>query len=172
MRTQRTAESNSLSRPPLFFDMEQFLTVATFNERAPADRLANHLREAGFNADVFDESDAQKWLLLNIEPRAHMRVRVDKDNGDRAIELLQKWEREGSDLMRDAVKCPQCGSSRIEYPQFSRRTLMSAFPAALAAAGWIEKQCYCEACAFTWDPTPKPPPKLDILNWPEGTRVP
>lgn len=151
--------------------MDQYLTIATFNDREPADRIANRLREAGFNADVFDESAAQKWLLLNISPKAHMRVRVDKDDGERAMEQLRQWDGQDS-AMSEAVKCPQCSSSRIEYPQFSRRTLMSAFPAALAAAGVIEKDYYCEACSFTWNPDEKAEPKRDILGWEEGTSVP
>ncbi|MHA3770671.1 hypothetical protein ACXR0O_03935 [Verrucomicrobiota bacterium sgz303538] len=151
--------------------MEQFLTVATFNEREPADRIANRLRAAGFNADVFDESDAQRFLMLNLEPRAHMRVRVDKDEGDRAILLLDEWDK-ADGAMHDAVRCPQCGSSRIEYPQFSRRTLMSAFPAAAAAMGLVEREFYCENCQFTWPAEVKEQPKLDVLNWPEGTKVP
>ena len=151
--------------------MEQSLTVATFNDRAPADRLCARLREAGFNADVFDESGAQKWLLLNLKPLAQMRVRVAKEEGDRALETLKQWQA-ADGAMNEAVRCPQCGSSRIEYPQFSRRTLMSALPAAAAAAGLIEKQFYCEACGFTWESEPKPQPELDVLNWPKGTRAP
>jgi len=151
--------------------MDQYLTIASFNEREPADRLTERLIGAGFKADVFDESAAQKWLLLNLKPRAHMRVRVPKDDGNRALEQLREWDA-ADGAMHDAVRCPQCSSSRIEYPQFSRRTLMSAFPAAAAAAGIIERQYFCEACGFTWDGEPKPQPKLDVLNWPEGTRVP
>ena len=145
--------------------MEQSLTVATFNDRAPADRLCVRLIEAGFKADLFDESSAQKWLLLNLTPKAHMRVRVPREEGDRALAQLKEWDGAES-VLKEAVRCPQCASSRIEYPQFSRRTLMSALPAAAAAAGLIERQFYCEACGFTWDAEPKPEPNLDVLNWP------
>ena len=148
--------------------MEQLLTIATFNERAPADVLTNRLRDAGFNADVFDESNAQKWLMLNLDPHAHMRVRVPKDDGDRAIDLLKAWDA-ADGAMREAVRCPQCASSRIEYPQFSRRTLMSAVPAAAAAVGLIEREYYCEACGFTWPEEVKVRPETDILNWPKET---
>src|SRR5947209_13778453 len=113
--------------------MEEFMTVATFNDREPADRLTTRLREAGFNADLFDETQAQKWLLLNLKPRAHMRVRVLKQESERAMQKLREWNA-ADGAMRDAVTCPQCHSSRIEFPQFSRRTLMSALPAAAAAA--------------------------------------
>jgi rubredoxin len=144
--------------------MEEYLTIATFNERAPADLLTTRLREAGFNADVFDESQAQKWLLLNLKPRAHMRVRVLKEEGDRALQTLAEWDK-AEGVLRDSVRCPQCGSSRIEYPQFSRRTLMSALPAAAAAVGIIEREYYCEACGYTWEAEPKPQKELDVLNW-------
>jgi hypothetical protein len=151
--------------------MDQYLTVATFNAQEPAERLVARLRAAHFDADLFDESQAQKWLLLSLTPHAHMRVRVPKQEGDRALQTLRDWDAVDGAL-RDAVQCPQCRSSRIEYPQFSRRTLMGALPVAAAAAGMIERQYYCEACGFTWDANPKPEPELDVLNWPKGTRVP
>src|SRR3954463_11374575 len=151
--------------------MEEFLTIATFNDRTPADRLTTRLRAAGFNADVFDESQAQKWLLLNLTPRAHMRVRVLKEEGDRALKTLNEWDT-ADGAMRESVRCPQCRSSRIEYPQFSRRTLMSALPAAAAAAGIIDRQYYCEACGNTWEAEPKPPAELDVLNWPRQSKFP
>ncbi len=149
--------------------MEEFLTVATFNERAPADVLTARLREAGFHADVFDESQAQKWLLLSLTPRAHMRVRVLKEEGDRALQTLAEWDK-ADGAMRDSVRCPQCRSSRIEYPQFSRRTLMSALPAAAAAVGIIDREYYCEACGYTWEAEPKPKKDLDVLNWETKTK--
>src|SRR3954469_14158231 len=151
--------------------MEEFITIATFNDRAPADRLTARLREAGYNADMFDESQAQKWLLLNLKPKAHMRVRVLKQESDRAVQTITEWDKADGALSA-AVRCPQCHSSRIEYPQFSRRTLMSALPAAAAAAGIIERQYYCEACGYTWETDPKPPREMDVLNWPKGTKVP
>jgi rubredoxin len=151
--------------------MEKTFTVATFNDRVPADALTARLRGAGFDADLFDESSAQKWLMLNLKPRAHMRVRVPNVEGERALQTLREWP-DSAVLLKDAVHCPQCQSSRVEFPQFSRRTLMSALPAAAAAAGLIEQQYFCEACGYTWDPNPKTPETLDVLNWPQGTKVP
>src|ERR1700761_103334 len=147
--------------------MDEALTIAAFDSRQHADQLTSRLRASGFDADVFDESAAQKWLLLNLTPRAHMRVRVPKEEGERALKQIHEWDAEDSALAQ-AVRCPQCASSRIEYPQFSRRTLMSAFPAAAAAAGIIEKMFYCESCGFTWEADPKPAPEMDVLNWPKG----
>lgn len=151
--------------------MEQLITVATFNERDPADTIASLLRDVGCDAEVYDESHEQKWKLFNLHPRAHMRVRVHSHDEARAQALLKEWERREPAMAR-AVHCPECGSSRIEFPQFSRRTLMGALPAALAATGVIAQEYYCEGCHFTWPAETKPEPELDILNWPKGTRVP
>lgn len=151
--------------------MEQPITVATFNEREPAEHIAARLRDAGFAAEVYDESNEQKWKLFNLHPRAHMRVRVHASEEENALARLEEW-RHHEPALHQAVKCPECGSSKIEFPQFSRKTLMGALPAALAATGVIAQEFYCEACHFTWPAEPKAEPELDILNWPKGTRVP
>ncbi|HEX8296534.1 MAG TPA: hypothetical protein VF593_09560 [Chthoniobacteraceae bacterium] len=147
--------------------MEQLITVATFNERTPAEGLAERLRAEGFVAEVYDESNEQKWKLFNLTPRAHLRVRVQTEHEDAAIKFLRSIEDDAN--LAQAVKCPDCGSSRIEFPQFSRRTIMGALPAALAATGLIEQDFYCGACHFTWPAeAPKAEPENDILNWPKS----
>src|SRR5437879_7591006 len=119
--------------------MEQLITVATFNERAPADLIAARLRDAGLAAEVYDESHEQKWKLYNFHPRAHMRVRVHSTEENRALALMDEWQ--GTEpALSQSIKCPECGSSRIEFPQFSRRTIMGALPAALAATGVIAQE--------------------------------
>ena len=151
--------------------MEQLITVATFNEREPAETIAARLRTAGLEAEVYDESHEQKWKLFNLHPRAHMRVRVHTAGEERALALLA--EAKGSEpALEHAVVCPECGSSRIEFPQFSRKTLLGALPAVLAATGVIAQEFYCESCSFTWPVKAEVAPDLDILNWPKGTKVP
>jgi len=151
--------------------MEQNITVATFNDRAPAEKIAQRLRDLGLHADLYDESNEQKWKLFNLDPRAHMRVRVHTSEEERAHALVKEWhETEGA--LADAVHCPECGSSKIEFPQFSRRTLMGALPAALAATGVIDKEYYCEDCHFTWPDEVKLEPVLDALNWPKNLSLP
>ena len=145
--------------------MEHLITVATFNEHAPAETIAERLRGLDFHADLYDESNEQKWKLFNLHPRAHMRVRVHASEAERTHALLKEWhETEGA--LAEAVHCPECGSSKIEFPQFSRRTLMGALPAALAATGVIAQEYYCEDCHFTWPDEVKVAADLDVLNWP------
>jgi hypothetical protein len=144
--------------------MPEFISIAVFNERDPAEKLAIRLRETGYEAEVFDESLEQKWHLMQIRPRGHMRVRVPETQRERALQQLQQWSGDG--LLAGAVRCPECGSTQVEYPQFSRRTIMGALPAIAAAAGMIERDYYCEACHYTWPADPPPPePERDRLNW-------
>ena len=151
--------------------MAQVTTVASFNETAPAENLASRLRDAGFQAEVRDESGEQKWKLYNLDPKAHIRVVVNEEQTPQAEAALRQWDSTDGALS-SAVRCPECGSSRVEYPQFSRRTIMGAFPAALAAAGVIERDFYCDSCHYTWPAEPpSPEPELDPLGWPKKSEV-
>ncbi|HEX5177057.1 MAG TPA: SPOR domain-containing protein [Chthoniobacteraceae bacterium] len=146
--------------------MAEFISIAAFNDRTPAEQLAERLRAAGYESEVFDESMEQKWHLMQLRPHAHMRVRVAESESERALQQVAEWSKQG--LFPDAIRCPECGSTRVEYPQFSRRTILGSLPAIAAATGMIERDYYCEACHYTWPAEPeKPGPELDRLNWPK-----
>jgi hypothetical protein len=144
--------------------LEQLITVATFNDHEPAAALCHRLEDAGIPSQVFDESTTQRiWFLT--KPKAYLRVRVDKDNEERATRLIKEWDKTDH-VMQNAICCPECGSSRVEYPQYSRRTAMTFFFAILNVLHIIPRQYYCRSCHFTWAAEPEPPkPDLDILNW-------
>ncbi len=147
--------------------MDTLTKLAAFNEKQSAEALVARLRDSGIEADIHDESNQQKWQLWNMTPLAHLHVRVSVDQEAGAHKLLGEWTAaEGTNL--GAVRCPDCGSFKVEYPQFSRKTLLGALPSAMAAAGVIERGYYCESCHFTWPAeAPKAGPELDILNWPK-----
>jgi hypothetical protein len=147
--------------------MESLVKIAAFNELQAAQAVAARLDAEGIAAVVHDESGQQKWQLWNLTPYAHLLVQVPGDHEDRARDLLKTWAA-GDASSLGAVRCPECASFNIEYPQFSRKTLLGALPAAMATAGLVEKEFYCQDCHFTWPAEPPPPqPELDILNWPK-----
>ena len=147
------------------------MTIASFNETAPAEVLATRLREAGFAAEVRDESQEQKWKLYNLHPKAHIRVVIEEGRAAEAEAAMRQWH-DVDGALAAAIRCPECGSARIEYPQFSRKTIMGAFPAALAAAGVIERDFYCESCHYTWPAEPPAvEPELDPLGWPKKSEA-
>jgi hypothetical protein len=150
--------------------MEQIITVATFNAREPAEALKDRLDKEGLHTDVLDESSTQALFFMSREHRAHMRVQVRKEEYEGALRLIQGWETDG--VMLEAVRCPQCGSSRVEFPQFSRKTAGSMLFALLAAAHLIPREYYCEDCQFTWPDKVQPEVERDALNWPRQSKVP
>ena len=150
--------------------MEQTITVATFNESAPAEALKDRLDKAGYHAEVTDESGAQSIFFMSRQHRAQMRVQVRKEEYETAKNLIREWEPDGA--MAQAVRCPQCGSSRVEYPQFSRRTGASLFFAFLSMLHLIPREYYCEDCQFTWPDKVEPTIDRDALNWPRKSKVP
>jgi hypothetical protein len=150
--------------------MEQILTVATFNERAPAETLKDRLIDAGFHADLQDDSGSQAVFFLSRHPRAHMHVNVRKEEYERAKGVSKQWESEGT--LGPAVRCPQCGGSRIEYPQWSRRTMESFFFSLLSAAHLWPREYFCEDCQFTWPDKVTVQPERDALNWPRESKMP
>jgi hypothetical protein len=149
--------------------MKQLITVATFNDRKPAEVLEQRLEDAGVHVEIFDESSLQSSIFLAKKPLAQIRLRVDKTDLDRTEKLLKEWNAiDGA--MREAVHCPECGSSRIEYPQFTRKFWLPSVVAFFCRLGLFDAEFYCEDCHFTWPPEEAPKPDLDKLNWPTKGR--
>jgi hypothetical protein len=145
--------------------MAQLMTVVSFSEMAPAEHVSGRLRDAGFYSEIRDESGEQKWLLLHRTPRYQMRVLVPEEQAEAATAKLLEWAKT-EPLLAGAARCPECGSFRVEFGQFSRRTIMGALPAVAAATGVIERDFYCESCHYTWPAEPpEPEPERDVLNW-------
>ena len=150
--------------------MEQTMTVATFNDPVPAELLKDRFIAAGLHAELVDESGVQALLFMSPRPRAHMRVRVRKEEYESGKRLTAEWESQG--VMQEAVRCPQCGGSRVEYPQWSRRTLESLFFGFLSLIHLVPREYFCEDCQFTWPDKVAPTVQRDALNWPRESKVP
>ena len=118
--------------------MDTLTKLAAFNEKQPAEALVARLQGSGIDADIHDESSQQKWQLWSLTPLAHLHVRVGVDREANARKLLEQWAAEDGTSL-GAVRCPECGSFGVEYPQFSRKTIVGALPSALAAAGVIDR---------------------------------
>jgi hypothetical protein len=146
------------------------MTIASFDERDKADHLRERLEKAGIPCEVFDESRLQKYSFLS-KPHAAVKLRVDADDFDEARRLLAGLDAV-EDALHDAVRCPQCGSSRVEYPQFTRKFVTPTFVEIFCFLHLMEREFYCEDCQFTWPdhPVKMPPPwdgsgELDILGF-------
>ena len=125
------------------------VTIATFNEQPKAKHLKERLQAAGLKADLINEGHLQKAVFMS-KPQANVKVMVDEKDFSKAQELLVQWEASDPEI-GSAIKCPQCGSSRIEYPQMTRKFLTPAVTSVLFALKIFPKEFYCEVCHFTWN---------------------
>ena len=84
------------------------------------------------------------------KPQANVKVQVDDDDFERAQQFMVEWEASDPDIASAIIRCPQCGSSRIQYPQLTRKAITPAMASLLFALRIFPKEFYCEDCHFTW----------------------
>lgn len=125
------------------------ISVALFNDRSKAEPIQRRLREAGIPAEIHEELRHQKlWMARRAD--CGVRLEVPANQFERAEDMLTDWDARDSAL-RDAIHCPECGSLRVDYPQFTRKSLLTNLAMGIAAnLGVVEKDYYCEECHFTW----------------------
>lgn len=139
-------------------------TVATFNDIEKAEEVKNRLVAAGISAEVYDESKLQKFWFLS-KPLAADKVIVDVKDFDKARLALQAADAEDH-ILQGEVRCPQCGSADIEYPQFTRKFMTTTLVEVLCFLHVIDKTFYCQKCQHTWPASVDLRQKTDVLNWP------
>src|SRR6266699_4474664 len=125
------------------------VTIATFNEPAKAKRLKERFQQAGLRVDIHNEGHLQQVAFMS-RPQANAKVRIEDNDFERAQELMVEWEASDPDITAAIIRCPQCGSSQIEYPQLTRKFLTPAMASVLFALKIFQKEFYCENCHFTW----------------------
>ena len=125
------------------------VTVATFHERPTAEVFRDYLERKGMEANVQDERKLQRFWFL-ARPAAGVHVRVPREELGLGQELLGEWEATVPKAYR-SIHCPSCGSSRVQYPQMTRKFILPTLIAHLLVLLRImERECYCEDCHYTW----------------------
>lgn len=146
------------------------VNLASFNETDKAEAVKNRLEQAGIHAEVYDESKLQKFWFMS-EPLAGKKIRVDERDFDRAKEVLDALDAK-DDILHYAVRCPDCGSPRIEYPAATRKfigpTLVEIFA---TSTHIVDKEFYCENCQHTWTDKTHLEKETDVLGWPVKKEV-
>jgi hypothetical protein len=125
------------------------IPVALFSDRAEAELVRQRLAELGFEASLSEGTGLTKpWL---ISDRAGcVRVEVPAQQFNKAEQFLIEWDAaEGAP--RQAIRCPECGSFRVDYPQYAKHSLLTNLTMGLMAQlHFIEREFYCDDCHFTW----------------------
>jgi predicted Zn-ribbon and HTH transcriptional regulator len=137
---------------------EIMVTIATFNEPSKAKHLKKRLQEAGLKADVHSEGHLRQVAFMS-EPQANAKVMVNEEDFVAANKFMVEWEASDPEV-GSAIRCPQCKSPRIEYPQLTRKFITPWLASVLFAVRIFPKEFYCQDCHFTWgkdgDPLPQP----------------
>ena len=129
--------------------------IARFKNRASAELVQQDLTRAGISAEVHDELGLAKlWFVT--KRRAGARLEVPGERVGDAERLLRVRDAEFG--LPDVVRCPECSSLRVDFPQFTQKSLFTNLAIGLVAElGLVERQYYCEECHCMWNrPDPKP----------------
>src|SRR5437764_13226470 len=106
------------------------ISIAIFPNRAGAEPIRDRLVQSGIQAELHDELRLEKlWFVT--KPAAGVRIEVPAHQFERAWQLLREWDVAGA--LRDAIRCPECKSLRVDYPQFTRKSLLTNVVMGLAA---------------------------------------
>jgi hypothetical protein len=125
------------------------MVVALFGNRAKAEPVQQRLVVGGFEAEIHDELRLEKlWFVP--KHGGGVRVEVPAKDYERACHMLLESDAKDG-LLREAIRCPECRSCRVDYPQFTRKSFIpNLVLGALATVGGVEKQFYCQDCHSTW----------------------
>jgi hypothetical protein len=125
------------------------IPVALFKNRSVAEPIQTRLAEAGVAAEIHDDPHFERLWFVS-RPKAPVRLEVPANQFEHGEQLLVDWDAKDGAL-HDAIHCPECQSLLVEYPQMTRRSVLTNVAMGLAAEfGLIEKQYYCRECQFTW----------------------
>ncbi len=130
--------------------------IALFMDLAAADFLRAQLVQAGVRAELHAEPlVARLWFVSKRDGGVRLEVPVNESAV--AERLLHKWD-SCTGLLQMAIRCPECGSLRVDFPQFTEKSIFTNLVmGVISELGLIEREYYCEDCHDTWDkPSPKP----------------
>lgn len=130
------------------------INLATMDRMREADLLADKLAERAINTRVHDEADMQRFLFLT-KPKAHYILQVPEDAYSEAVTVIQQLQEVNDPICEHIFSCPECGSLAVEYPQFTRKFLITPLLLEWAASlGLYAKKFYCRKCHAMWPPAP------------------
>ena len=128
---------------------QPWVNVAIFKDVSDAQMLEMDLKDKGFETRTYNDKLLQCLLFL-CPPHATIRVQVRGNDFNNVTYILDN-EPATSDLLQRAIRCPSCGSLRVQYPQMTRRFLL---PTLLLHLGIIFRvivhEAYCESCHWLW----------------------
>jgi hypothetical protein len=135
--------------PPVTPATPVWVDLATFDLVTDARHFKGLLVEEGFPAQLHDERKLQRYWFA-AKPKAGIHVAVHEQDLEPIRRRIAEQPAVRAAYQR-AILCPECQSSRVQYPQMTRKNVLPTILAKfLVAIGAMEHKCYCEDCHFTW----------------------
>jgi hypothetical protein len=126
-----------------------WMPVVMVGDRAKAEPVRQRLQQAGLAPRIDERPPLSRLWWLGKQSQC-VRVEVVANQFEEAENTLLQWDGEEG-LLREAIRCPECGSLRVEYPQYARRSLLTNLAMGiLARLGAIDWEYYCDDCHYTW----------------------
>jgi hypothetical protein len=114
------------------------ISIALFSRHSDADLIQRRLTDSGIPSQLAD-----------CKGMTGTRLEVPADQFERTYTLLQKWDTDAG--IAGAIRCPECNSFRVDYPQYTHKSaLPNLLIGLLANIGAMRKEFYCYDCHFTW----------------------
>ncbi len=108
------------------------LGLATFHRPGEAEKLKAYLLKKGIEAEIKDERRLQRFWF-HVPQKAGIHVMVCKYQMEAARQLLESHYAEGT-VLKKAIRCPACSSTRVQFPAITRKNLLPALAAHLLQA--------------------------------------
>jgi hypothetical protein len=132
------------------------IRIALFMDEAGAEPVRRRLVRAGIPAEIhYEPSVARLWFVS--KRGGGIRLEVPANHSERSSRLLLEWDTVDG-LLHSAIRCPECRSLRVDFPQFTEKSLFTNLVMGLIAVlRLVEREYYCESCHCMWlKPSTKP----------------
>ncbi len=147
LKTSTPGLNNSITIPSR--SRRPWSTVAVFEDAGGGRLLETDLTNKGFAARSYDDKVLRTFLFLR-PPDATVQVQV-RANDFETVAYFLDHNPAMSALLQKAIRCPSCGSLRVQYPQMTRKFFL---PTLLLHLGIIFRvithEAYCESCHWLW----------------------
>jgi DNA-directed RNA polymerase subunit RPC12/RpoP len=127
--------------------------IAAFERKTAARELAAFLQNEHIPASFVDLTVSMPGNALPAE-FAKYQVRVPEESAAAAVHATSHTPK-GLELIAAAIRCPECGSYRVQYPEMPRNFVVPFFFRLLIKSGIVRGSYACLTCKAEWPATPR-----------------
>ena len=124
--------------------------IAAFEKQQDAEALAGYLQQKNIHTTLVDLTVSMPGNALPAD-FAKYQVRAPEPDAPAAVQATSHTD-DGIQLMKPAIRCPECGSVRVQYPEFPRNFVVPFLFRLLVKSGAVRGSYACLTCKHEWSP--------------------